>query len=112
MRTNQRAAAALVSFALATAAGATMPATASGINGALYAAVDTAFDGATGPVGSYIRLYNGAAGASTFSILIVGSQTGQTYGHQLSLQIPHNASVQYPLGRLLSLAGAGAASGD
>jgi hypothetical protein len=87
------------------------------INGTGEAAVFAAYDGSGGsPLTSYIRFFDGGSSTTTFSITIVGSQSGNTYGQPFTLQIPAFASPQYSLGQLLALAGtaagAGAAGGD
>ncbi|TAL03244.1 MAG: hypothetical protein EPO08_04660 [Rhodospirillaceae bacterium] len=86
------------------------------VNGSLYAVVEATYDGSTGPVTSYLQFFDGAVATTTFSVIIVGAQSGQTYGQTVNLQIPHNASIQYSLGQLLKLAGsatgAGKANGD
>jgi hypothetical protein len=90
---------------------------ATAIDGSTYAIVTPAFDGTGGnPNTSYIRLFAGTSAATTFTITIVGSQTGKVYGQAFTVQIPKLASPQYSLGALLGLAGssagAGAANGD
>ena len=73
------------------------------INGALYAVIAQAH--VEGPIASYVRLFNGAATTSTFSLVVIGSQTGTVYGQPVSMQIPHNASIQYSLAQILALSG-------
>lgn len=76
------------------------------IDGALYAVVAQAH--VEGSITSYIRLFNGAATTSTFSLVVIGSQTGAVYGQPVSVQIPHNASIQYSLAQILALSGSAA----
>jgi hypothetical protein len=90
------------------------PVQAAPVDGALYAVIENAVDGTSGPVTSYVRFFDGMAATSTFSVLIIGAQTGTTYGQATSLQIPSGASIQYSLPQLLTLAGStgGRANGD
>lgn len=79
------------------------------LNGTLYAVIAPTY---TGDTTSFIRLFNGATSSSTFSISVVGSPSGITYG-TTNIAVPSNASPQYSLTTILSLANAAALkSGD
>ncbi len=82
---------------------------ASAINGTTYAVVAPTYNNPTGTM-SYIRLFNGATGPSNFSITIVGSPSGRTYG-TANIQVPRSASPQYSLTQILQNAGVGALTG-
>lgn len=79
----------------------------SAINGTLYSVIAPTYNGATQ---SFIRLFNGAQQASVFSVTVVGSPSGNTYG-TANISVPRSASQQLSLGQILSLAGAGALTG-
>jgi len=84
---------------------------ASAVNGTLYAVVAPTYNSPNGTL-SYIRLFNGANGPSNFSITVVGSPSGTTYG-TANIQVARSASPQYSLTQILQNANAGAlASGD
>ncbi len=72
------------------------------INGTLYAVIAPTYDGSNGTQ-SFFRLFNGAATATTFSITVVGSPTGRTYGTGTVL-VPSNASPQYSLSEIRTIA--------
>lgn len=80
------------------------------VNGALYAVIAPTYNG-TGGTSSYIRLFNGGAATATFSITVVGSPSGTTYG-TVTLQVPTRASPQYTMADILTAAGAAALSGS
>jgi hypothetical protein len=82
---------------------------AAAINGTLYAVVAPTFNNPAGTL-SYIRLFNGAAGPSNFSITIVGSPSGNTYG-TANIQVARSASPQYTLTQILQNANAGPLAG-
>jgi hypothetical protein len=82
---------------------------ASAINGTTYAVVAPTYNNPNGTL-SYIRLFNGAAGPSNFSITIVGSPSGRTYG-TASIQVPRSASPQYSLTQILQNGNAAALNG-
>jgi len=73
-----------------------------------YAVIAPVFTSSNGPF-SFIRLIN-AAGTdgtmSTFSITIVGAQTGQTYGQPFTVQVPHLGGSQFGIDQLVKLSGA------
>ena len=83
------------------------PATAQAIDGSLYGVIGPTF---SGTLNSYIRLFNGGGAASTFNITLVGSPSGRTYG-TAAVSIPKNASPQYSLASIVSLANAAALNG-
>lgn len=83
------------------------PATAQAIDGSLYGVIGPTF---SGTLNSYIRLFNGGGAASTFNITLVGSPSGRTYG-TAAISIPKNASPQYSLASIVSLANAAALNG-
>jgi hypothetical protein len=86
------------------------------LNGSLYGVAAPIFTGTGGSQISYIRLWNGAATATTFSVTLVGNVSGQTYG-TANISVPKTASPQYPVtsaggsNNLVSLANAAALSG-
>ena len=72
--------------------------------------VSPTYTGANGST-SYLRLFNGnQSAAATFTIVVVGTCTGNTYG-TANISVPSDASPQFPLSTILTLAGAGALSG-
>jgi hypothetical protein len=81
----------------------------SAINGTLYAVVAPTYNNPNATL-SYIRLFNGAAGPSNFSITIIGSPTGRNYG-TANIQVGRSASPQYSLTQILANANAGALTG-
>ena len=72
------------------------------VNGTLYAVVSPTYNGAGGTT-SYLRLFNGAAAAATFSITVVGSPSAFTYG-VATFSVPSGASPQYSLQEILTAA--------
>jgi hypothetical protein len=78
-----------------------------------YAVIAPTFQSVKG-VGSdsYIRLFNGGTTSSTFTVTTVGVPSGATYGNSNTISIPANASVQFSLGQILNLTGAGSLSGS
>lgn len=88
---------------------ASAPEKQSAINGTLYAVVAPTYNNPNATL-SYIRLFNGAAGPSNFSITIVGSPTGRNYG-TASIQVGRSASPQYSLTQILQNGNAGALTG-
>jgi hypothetical protein len=85
------------------------------LDGTKYAVIAPTFYTASGNgTQSYIRLFSGAGTLgtkSTFNVTLVGATTGNTYGSTFTLNIPYMASVQYSLGQLVALAGAGSFTG-
>jgi hypothetical protein len=85
------------------------------LDGTKYAVIAPTFYTASGAgTQSYIRLFSGAGTLgtkSTFNVTLVGATTGNAYGSPFTLNIPYMASVQYSLGQLVALAGAGAFTG-
>lgn len=80
------------------------------LDGSTYAIATPAFDGSGGsPISSYFRFFNGNTSTSTFTVTIVGSQSGTAYGQPFTIQIPARAAPQYSLGTLLTMAGASGA---
>lgn len=77
------------------------------VNGTLYAVIAPTYNGATS---SFIRLFNGGSAASNFSISVVGSPSGRTYG-TATISVPVRAAPQFPLSDILSRANAGALTG-
>lgn len=69
------------------------------VNGALYAVVAPLYIG-TGGFYSYLRLFNGGASTATFSVTVVGSPTGTSYG-TATFQVPPRASIQYSMSQVL-----------
>src|SRR5205809_698473 len=69
----------------------------------------------SGPKTSYLRLANGdlvsGQGASTFSITVVGSPSGLAYG-AAQIVVPLEASPQYSINEILTLAGTGPLTGN
>jgi hypothetical protein len=86
------------------AAAAIAPAQAA-LNGALYAVVAPTYTGAGGTT-SFIRLFNGGSAATTFSITVQGSPSGNTYGTAM-ISVPVRAAPQFSLSQILSQANAG-----
>ncbi|MDX2144491.1 MAG: hypothetical protein SFV19_14130 [Rhodospirillaceae bacterium] len=82
---------------------------AAALNGTLYAVVAPTYNGAGGTL-SYLRLFNGASAPSNFSITVVGSPTGRTYG-TANIQVGRSASPQYTLTQILQNANAAALNG-
>ena len=72
-----------------------------------YAVIAPIFTSGSGPF-SYIRLvYAGDQNTtSTYSITIVGAQTGQVYGHSFTVQVPHMGGAQFAIDQLVQFAGA------
>jgi hypothetical protein len=79
------------------------------INGTLYAVIAPTYTGSGGTL-SYLRLFNGASAASNFSITVVGSPSGRTYG-TANIQVPRSGSPQYSLTQVLQNANAAALNG-
>jgi hypothetical protein len=79
------------------------------LNGTLYAVVAPTYNGAGGTL-SYLRLFNGANAPSNFSITVVGSPSGTTYG-TANIQVGRSASPQYTLTQILQNANAAALNG-
>ncbi|MDX2221274.1 MAG: hypothetical protein SFV21_00920 [Rhodospirillaceae bacterium] len=79
------------------------------LNGSLYAVIAPTYNGAGGTT-SFIRLFNGGAAATNFSVTVQGSPSGNTYG-TATISIPVRASQQFSLGDILSRANAGALAG-
>ena len=80
---------------------------AAALNGTFYSVIAPTYTGATQ---SFVRLFNGAQQASTFSVTVVGSPTGRTYG-TANISVPRSASPQYSLTQILTNASAGALNG-
>ncbi len=79
------------------------------LNGTLYAVVAPVYDGSTGSQ-SFLRLYGGAASASsTFQIRVISTTTGAQLGSVVNIPVSKNASPQFALSTILTLAGASAA---
>lgn len=84
---------------------------ASTLNGTLYAVIAPTFDGSNVTT-SFFRFVNGGAASSQFSVSVVGSPSGDSYGTAL-IDVPTRASPQYSLSGLRTLAGApGLENGD
>jgi hypothetical protein len=85
---------------------------ASAVNGTLYAVIaPTYYNPAdANATQSFIRLFNGAAGPSNFSIRVVGSPTAREYG-TANIQVPRTGSPQYSMAQILQNANAGALTG-
>jgi hypothetical protein len=81
----------------------------SAINGTLYAVVAPTYNNPAASL-SYIRLFNGAAGPSNFTITIIGSPTARNYG-TANIQVARSASPQFSLTEILQNANAGALTG-
>ncbi len=81
----------------------------SAINGTTYAVVAPTYNSPTGTL-SYLRLFNGANGPSNFTITIVGSPTGKTYG-TANIQVGRSASPQYSLTQILQNANVAVVNG-
>lgn len=100
--------AALLSFGLTSAAQGAL-------DGTQYAVITPTFYTSAGTgTQSYIRLFSGAGSlgaTSAFTLTLVGTQTGNVYGQPFTIRIPYMASVQYSVGQLVGLAGAGAFAG-
>lgn len=79
------------------------------LNGSLYAVIAPTYTGAGGTT-SFIRLFNGGSAATTFSVTVQGSPSGNTYG-TATISIPVRASQQFSLSQILSQANAGALTG-
>ncbi len=83
----------LISAAVIAAGLGLLPASAA-VNGTSWAVLAPTF---TGTTMSYIRLFNGSlTGSSTFTVMMIGSPSGRTYGSG-NVSIPKSASIQYPL---------------
>jgi hypothetical protein len=88
---------------------------AAAVDGTAYTVVAPVYDGSNGSV-SYLRLYNGTAGLSAYTVAVVNTKTGTIAG-TVNLGIPGNASVQYPVNAaggspsIMQLAGVTAESG-
>lgn len=54
---------------------------------------------------SFIQLFNGGTAASTFTLTVVGIPSGTTYGSQVTIAIPANASVQYAVEEVVRRSG-------
>jgi hypothetical protein len=54
---------------------------------------------------SFIQLFNGGTASSTFTLTVVGIPSGTTYGSQVSIAIPANASVQYAVEEIVRRSG-------
>ena len=86
------------------------------LDGSQYTVIAPVYDG-SGGVQSYIRLYNGGTAASTFSVTVLNTTNGLTLG-AASIQVPANASIQYPLtssggsNSIFAQAGVGASGGS
>jgi hypothetical protein len=83
------------------------------LNGSLYAVIAPMFDGSGGGQLSFLRLFNGEAAATNFSVTLVGIPSGRTYG-TANISVPRNGSPQYPLtgnNSIVSLAGAAGLNG-
>jgi hypothetical protein len=92
----------------ATAAPAALE-TGKAVNGSLYAVVAPTYNG-TGGTSSYLRLFNGGSVAATFSVNVVGSPSGNSYG-VATFQVPVRGAPQYAMSEVLTAAGAGELSG-
>lgn len=79
----------------------------SALNGSLYAIVAPTFSGTTS---SFIRLFNGGSATATFSVSVLGSPSGNTYG-TANISVPVRAAPQYSLTDIRTLANAGALTG-
>lgn len=95
--------------AAATEAKASTRERSSAINGTLYSVIAPTYNGAGGTT-SFIRLFNGAPQSSIFSVTVVGSPSGRTYG-SANISVPRSASRQFSLAEILTLAAAGALTG-
>jgi hypothetical protein len=82
----------------------------SALNGTLYSVIAPTYDGTGTGTLSFIRLFNGAQQTSTFSVTVVGSPSGRTYG-SANIAVPRSASLQEDLGRILARASAGPLTG-
>jgi len=60
------------------------------------AAITPLYDGSSGSLQSYLRLYNAGEAPSTFTVRVVDTTSGTTLG-AASLAVPAGASVQYPV---------------
>lgn len=85
---------------------------AAAVSNTQYGIVAPIYDGsaASGGSSSFIRLFNGNAAATTFTITVVGSPTGRIYG-VASFVVPRNASPQKYFNDILVAANAGALTG-
>ncbi|MEQ9565812.1 MAG: hypothetical protein RLN85_08380, partial [Pseudomonadales bacterium] len=82
---------------------------AAALNGSLYAVIAPIFDGVSGTL-SFVRLINGGAATSTFSVTVVGSPSGTAYG-TANISVPTRASPQFSLPDIIAQAGVSGLSG-
>jgi hypothetical protein len=75
------------------------------LNSNFYNVIGPTFNGSDGNQ-SFIRLGNGGAATTTFTITVVGSPSGTVYGTG-QVQVPPSASPQYSLSTILTTTGAG-----
>ena len=61
------------------------------VNGILWTVVAPTYNGTTG---SYLRLFNGGSATATFTVQVVGSPSGTSYG-TANIQVPSRASPQF-----------------
>lgn len=61
------------------------------VNGTLWTVVAPTY---TGTTSSYLRLFNGGSATATFTVQVVGSPSGTSYG-TATIQVPTRASPQY-----------------
>lgn len=104
------------SFFLGNAQKTSVPAaveTSQAVNGSLWTVVAPTYSGTTS---SYLRLFNGGSATATFTVQVVGSPSGTSYG-TATIQVPTRASPQYGMRTagsaqgILDLAGAAQLSG-
>jgi hypothetical protein len=82
----------------------------SALNGTLYTTVAPTFYNDNSNL-SFIRFANlDASAASDFTVTVLGSPSGNTYG-STTIHVPAHASPQYPITQLVSMAGAATFNG-
>jgi hypothetical protein len=82
------------------------------VNGTYYAVIAPIYDGSatSGGSDSYIRLFNGKSTATTFTLTVVGSPSGNVYG-TATFSVPGNASQQKHWAQVVGGANAGPLTG-
>jgi len=73
-----------------------------------YAVIAPIYTGLNNGPFSFLRLINGSGTTGdkgTYTITMVGAQTGQVYGHSFAVQVPHMGGAQFSMDQLAALAG-------
>jgi len=79
------------------------------VNGTAHAVIAPVYDGSNGTT-SFIRLFNGGSVAATFSVIVIGSPSGNTYGTG-NIIVPVRASPQLSITQIRTATNAAVLAG-